>query len=73
MTKKGNGHWLGLCLLLIFFIFGATHYPFTVLPDTCCDPLEKCCCADYGPNGQPLKEYTCACAGGYLQWQECKY
>ena len=72
MTKRSKGFWLALFMLLVLFLSVAVYYSFALLPDTCCDPSEKCCCADPGQFG-PLKEYTCACAGGYVQWRECKY
>lgn len=37
-----------------------------------CDiPEEPCCCEI--EEGYYLKSYSCACAGGELQWQECHY
>lgn len=37
----------------------------------CPDPNEPCCCEQR--EGYYLESYSCACAGGVLQWQECHY
>jgi len=71
--KKSNGLRLSLFVLLLLFISGAVYYSFAVLPDTCCDPSEKCCCAAFDQWNRPLRDYSCACAGGHVQWRECKY
>lgn len=37
----------------------------------CPNPEEPCCCPK--KDGYYLRSYTCACAGGQLQYQECHY
>jgi hypothetical protein len=39
--------------------------------EVCPEENEPCCCEE--KEGYYLISYTCACAEGELQWQECKY
>jgi hypothetical protein len=71
--KSKNMRFL-MFLFLVLLICGAVYDSFAVkLPDSCCEASEKCCCAANDEFGRPLREYSCTCAGGYVQWRECKY
>ncbi|MBC7362414.1 MAG: hypothetical protein H5U06_09055 [Candidatus Aminicenantes bacterium] len=62
---------LGLLMILTVFLI----IPFGLKAENCAgicpDPNKPCCCEER--DGYYLINYSCACAGGQLQWQECRY
>lgn len=68
--KKSSFRTILLMLFVVTIIlFG--NLPGSNCNDVCTDPEAPCCCPK--KDGYYLGSYTCACAGGELQYQECHY
>jgi hypothetical protein len=60
--------------MIFITIIGSTGFKAVLSENcdgVCTNPDEPCCCAQ--KDGYYVSSYTCACAGGQLQWQKCTY